>query len=260
MTLKSTVLFITILFAINLSLPLYVNASMTEFNFDAVKKDGDFFQRYEADIDGDGETETIALQAYNMQLFKENGTEEIIHYSGRLSVLKKGGGDSKDEKIIWQAKPFAKNDFGPRNRVDFFFGDSGLEPIEAAGFITDAESFELISPAMQSDFRPVTYRLIRWDKNKKEFVLSKFGILKGALDNPSEFGWSEYKDEEVEKCSWISKIDEIKAPGVIKVEIWRFIKEKDSQMPMRAIAILKYNKEKEKYLIENWIEKFSIVQ
>ncbi len=229
------------------------HASGPDFDFSAVKKNGDLFERRLLDIDGDGETETIALQAYNMQIFKEGDTEEIMSYCGLLTVLKKDAAAAEGEKILWQAKPAPVSENNSRNSIDFIFGDFGLEPIEALGNITTG-AVELISPALQSDLRPVTYRLIRWDNNKKEFKLVKFGVLKGALDNPDKFAWSEYKDEDVEKCSWIGKILLIKSPGVVEAEIWRY----NNNMPMRGIAVLKY--EKDGYIVDSWIEKLKLIE
>jgi hypothetical protein len=240
------------------SLPLITpaakaHASGPDFDFFAVKKDGDIFQRRSFDIDGDGETETIALQAYNLQISKEDGTEEIMSYCGLLTVLKKDAADASGEKILWQAKPAPKTEDYSRNLIDFIFGDFGLEPIEALGNITTG-AVELISPALQSDLRPVTYRLIRWDNNKKEFSLAKFGVLKGALENPDKFTWSDYKDEEVEKSSWIGKILLIKSPGVIEAEIWRYNK----NMPMRGAAVLKYVKDE--FIVDSWIDKLKLIE
>lgn len=251
-----TAVIITVFIFLSLSLIIpaaNANAYGPDFDFSAVKKNGDLFQRHSLDIDGDGDTETIALQAYNMQVSKEGDTEEIMSYCGLLTVLKKDAASANGEKILWQAKPAPASENNSRNLIDFMFCDFGLEPIEALGNITTA-AVELISPVLQSDLRPVTYRLIRWDNNKKEFNLVKFGVLNGALDNPDKFAWSEYKDEYVEKCSWIGKIKKIKSPGVVEAEIWRY----NNNMPMVGIAVLKY--EKDEFKVDNWIEKLKLIE
>ncbi|HOT74482.1 MAG TPA: hypothetical protein PK467_01740 [Candidatus Wallbacteria bacterium] len=220
--------------------------AQNEFDFAAVKKEGDIFERRYYDIDGDGETETIALKAYNMQISKEGDTEEIMSYSGLLTVFKKD--KAGKENVLWQAKAPAKSEENSRNAIDFLFCPYGLEPIEACGNITGSQAVEIISPAVISDLRPVTYRLIKWDNAKKEFTLYKCAILKGALENPSEFIWAEYKDEEIQKCSWIGKILKINSPGVVEAEIWSYSNEK----ARRGIAVLKCVKDV--FTVDKWIE------
>ena len=241
-----TLLLLTIFIAGDVLTIVQAAAAENEFDFAAVKKEGDIFERRYYDIDGDGETETIALKAYNMQISREGDTEEIISYSGLLTVFKKD--KTGKENVLWQAKIPPKSEENSRNAIDFLFCPYGLEPIEAFGNITGSQSVEVISPAVISDLRPVTYRLIKWNNAKKEFTLYKCGILKGALENPSEFKWAAYKDEEVQKCSWIGKISKINSPGVIEAEIWSYSNEK----ARRGIAVLKCVNDD--FIVDKWVE------
>jgi len=229
--------------AVSASFLIPASPAFAEFDFSEVKKEGDLFEKKTFDIDGDGAIETIALRACNLQIDKSNGTEEIMSYHGRLTVLKNAGGV---EKTLWEASMPPSGYEGKRDSVDFIFGDFGLEVIEAFGNITATKAVEIISPSLQSDLRPVTYRLFRWDN--KEFKTAKFGVLKGKLESPDKFSWSEYKDADVDKCSWVGKILNIVSPGVVEAEIFSY-----NGVVIIGKAILKY--QNDEFIVESWKEK-----
>lgn len=189
------------------------------------------------DLDGDGAEEKIDLKPY----FSDDSGG---YY--KLCVSRKKGYDYVN---IWES-PSVKG-FG--EDFSFYFGDAGLEQLEMIGDIDADSNIELVSPQAQSDVRPVTFRIYRW--NKRFFDIDRKGLFIAADSKNDFFEFKkEYSMEEKKVSTWIMHFNKIQKAGIVEAEIWSYV---DGTVKIGEAVLAA---EKTGYKVTNWLKPLKKVE
>lgn len=153
----------------------------------ALPKPGQQYQVRQADLNGDGKKEKLALSAYRI-------IPQAESYWGRLQVF-----DSRGQ-LVWQA-PQASEPGQPFAFGIWPYGDSSLDWL---GDLDGDGHPELLSRAPQSDVRPATFRLYRWTGKAFEALPARM-LLETA---PGEFTWSEPREWDGQTpITWVMSLE-----------------------------------------------------
>lgn len=163
-------------------------------------KKGEIYQTISVDLDKDGQKEKVCLRAFAVG---EEG------YYGQLLVM-----DAKG-KMLFEG-PEVKDD---STFPAFCTGDFGISRMDVAGDIDGDGSIELVSPALQSDVRPVTHRVLRWKGSR--FVPVRAKTLLETSRGSRVLAWSDSTGTWPSKRCWVQRLTAVTKPGEVTAELWR---------------------------------------
>ena len=149
-------------------------------------KNGQTYQTFQADVNGDGKPDKVGLVAYRVS------SEE---YWGQLTVWDSSG------KVLWKA-PQAKN---ADEALAFGAWNYGVSSIELVGDIDGDGKVELLAPQPQSDVRPPTFRIFRWTGSAFAPVARK-----QLLETPrgsGHFVWSQPSQWNGSAATWVGHLE-----------------------------------------------------
>lgn len=183
-------------------LPLLLGISLSLASLALAQSDfpteGQVYESVSIDLNGDLKPDKVGLRAYRV---------DDMSYWGQLHVWDSSG------KVLWQA-PKNNQDYGHAqgNETQLFgawpWGISGLEAI---GDLDGDGNVELVSTLPQSDVRPTTFRIFRW--NGKAFTYIEPRQLFEKPLGSGKFVWGKPSNWNGNTpTSWVSSFD-YKAKG-----------------------------------------------
>lgn len=165
-------------------------------------REGEVYQRFSADLDGDGQFEQVDLQAYGVETKGYWGQLQVVGSQGRLLWL----GPKARQPAGWEYLPI----FG-----SFSFGESR---IQAVGDIDGDGRCELISALPGIASRPARLRVFRWDGTA--FTLVRMGWLLQSLQAPDSYLWQGQAElAGPQGLSWIATVEQ--ADGRLEADVYR---------------------------------------
>ncbi len=153
--------------------------------------------RATVDLFGDGKQYEVVLKAAANHKPKEGEATEF-----HVVVI------GPDKKVVWEDK---------KPEMTFQIGDAGVEDMQIVGDIDGDKAIEIVSPAMQSDVAPVTFRVMRWVKD--HFEKAKGGLLIGNQPVPTEFNWTDKEPAPEAQAVWVLYFEKLQEPGVLQAYI-----------------------------------------
>lgn len=161
-------------------------------------KVGQIYRSYKADLNTDGRMERVELRVFAK---KEGG------WFGTLLVKDSRG------SVLWKGPEEAKTS----NRLVFGSWDYGSCIPEVIGDIDGDGKIELVSPEPQSDVRPTTFRVLRWESRKFSYCFSKC-----LLEKPENSGSYPWQTSDEYMGRWISRFKKLYGVGTMEAEVLEF--------------------------------------
>ena len=141
---------------------------------------------FDIDLDGDGSKESIELQVASTD---ENG------HSDQLRVR------TADGELIWQSPLYEPGSgFNPKEPV-FGAWPFGISDISVVTDLGDDGVVDLLARAPQSDVRPTSWRLFRWEENA--FVIFGIGRL---IETQSGSGQFDFLPQDADGTTWVNEL------------------------------------------------------
>lgn len=178
-----------------LALALTASAALAQADW---PREGQVYQKLQADLDRDGRAETIGLKAYDV------GESS---YFGQLVVTRADG------SLLWQG-PRPKDLSDP---LAFGAWDWGVAGIEVAGDLDGDRKVELLGALPQSDVSPATFRVWRW--NGKGFQKAFERSLLESPRNSGRYPWGR-APERIEGLRWIGSFESSARDGSCVAQVY----------------------------------------
>lgn len=161
-------------------------------------REGQVYQRLQADLDRDGQAESISLVAY--------GVGESSYF-GQLVVTRPDGGR------LWAGpKPRDPGDAGA-----FGAWDWGIAGIELAGDLDGDGKVELLGAMPQSDVSPTRFRVWRWDGRGFQRIFTR--SLLEAPRNSGRYPWGR-APEDIRGLRWIGSFETSSRDGSCVAQVY----------------------------------------
>lgn len=161
-------------------------------------REGQVYQRLQADLDRDGQAETVSLVAYNV-------TEE--GWFGQLVVTRRDG------SRVW-AGPRPTD---PQDPMAFGGWDWGVAGLEVAGDLDGDGRIEVLGALPQSDVSPATFRVLRW--NGREF---RRAFARSLLESPRGSGrypWAK-APQQIDGLRWVMSFESTGKAGTCLARVY----------------------------------------
>ncbi len=160
--------------------------------------EGQSYQRFQTDLDGDGRPETVALVAYQV-------TESS--YFGQLVVSRSTG------QVLWKGP----RPSDPQDPLAFGAWDWGIAGLEVVADLDRDGRTEILGALPQSDVRPATFRVLRW--NGKAFQKAFARCLVESPANSGRYRWARPTDQ-YQGLRWIGSFESIARDGTCSARIY----------------------------------------
>lgn len=161
-------------------------------------REGQAYQKLQADLDRDGRAETISLVAYDV------GESS---YFGQIVVTRPDG------KKLWEGpKPRDAGD-----QMAFGAWDWGIAGLEVAADLDGDGKVEVLGALPQSDVSPATFRVLRW--NGKAFQKIFARSLLESPKNSGRYPWGRAPDR-IEGLRWIGSFESSARDGTCVAQIY----------------------------------------
>ncbi len=153
--------------------------------------EGQAYQRFQVDLNRDGRPETLSLVAY------EVGESS---YLGQLVVTRSNG------SVLWKGP----RPTDPADPMIFGAWDWGIAGLEVVGDLDGDGRIEILGALPQSDVRPATFRVLRWNGKAFQKVFAR--CLLEDPRNSGRYRWSAPTDD-YQGFRWIGSFESTARDG-----------------------------------------------
>jgi hypothetical protein len=160
--------------------------------------EGQAYQRFQVDLDGDGSLETVALVAYRV---------EEASYFGQLMV------NRADGQVLWAGPKPAD----PGDPLAFGAWDWGVAGLEVVGDLDRDGRIEVLGALPQSDVRPATFRVLRWNGSAFRKAFSRCLVESPA--NSGRYQWTRPSDQ-YQGLRWIGSFQSTARDGTCVAQVY----------------------------------------